>query len=240
MNKKNNTINRNINKGIDDLFDRFADNPEVAAMTREQAVTAAITRSISRNGNLYNRRIFSGDNPFTLVDDTMQEFENSSVSEKMRQQTGMETSKEVEKHLIKTIYNNTQRQLKEAGIDDDDYVTVYRGVTFNRDKDGNLYNEGESYNIESNPLESWTLSTSIARDFSEGSGVILQARVPRKRIFSTMATGSGCANEFEVIVIGGGKEDKVTIFKNRNIMPDDIPFDGSIPDYNYDEEEIAF
>lgn len=68
---------------------------------------------------------------------------------------------------------------------------------------------GTMVTVDSQPLSSWSVSTSTAEDFgsSEGAyGLVLSGRIPVERIFCTTITGLGCLKEGEIVVIGGTDE----------------------------------
>ena len=116
--------------------------------------------------------------------------------------------------LLRAMYNETQAELKARGIKE---VRLSRGIGFPIEQ--TKYWEGQkgkSVSIETNTLESWSVSRMVAGMFagagaggkSKGDiGVVLEAVVPAERILSMPATGFGCLTEGEVIILGGVEGD---------------------------------
>lgn len=115
------------------------------------------------------------------------------------------SAREKEKRVLRAMYEETQSFLDET-LPDDDYITLYRGIGRHRTAGVGV---GEQARLESNVLESWTLHPIIA----DGFGDMVKARIPKKRILSLFSTGSGTTYEREVVVIGNGTEDLVTVVK---------------------------
>jgi len=101
--------------------------------------------------------------------------------------------------VARAMYDNTQSMLKASGIS---AVDVYRGmnrytpVTARALQDSTVMRGYAAMN----PLSSWSTSYGVAQDFG---GVIGVMRVPAEGVFCTAMTGMGCANEQEVILLGG-------------------------------------
>ncbi len=113
-------------------------------------------------------------------------------------------TKEDVRKVVKTMYANTQAELKALGITE---VKLYRGlVTQGRPAS----KPGQEYAIDSNAVESWSLSKGVAQTFavpfSGMSATVLSTTVPVSRILCTPRTGFGCLNEEEVLVLGDGEE----------------------------------
>jgi hypothetical protein len=125
-------------------------------------------------------------------------------------------------------YEMTQRYLAEAGVDE---VVLVRGMRFggsgnppipealrgmqppSRGADFDAlpdsnpsarYGESKVVQAIGNPLQSWSTVPAISERFANGGdfGAMMQARVGAGRILSFPATGPGCTNEFEWVVIG--------------------------------------
>jgi len=126
--------------------------------------------------------------------------------------------------FLRAQYANTQSYFKSKGIKT---VEVLRGAamlsvreqlnSYNQDHqrsktlDNDVPNEG---NMEVwsplRPLSSWSISGSVADDFAgvqshyiQPEGVVFRTRVPVSRVFATPFTGIGCANEYEMVLLGG-------------------------------------
>jgi len=102
--------------------------------------------------------------------------------------------------VARAMYDNTQSMLKASGIS---AVDVYRGmnqytpVAARVLQDSTVVMRGYA---AMNPLSAWSTSSGVAQDFG---GLIGVMRVPAKGVFCTAMTGMGCANEQEVILLGG-------------------------------------
>lgn len=111
---------------------------------------------------------------------------------------------------VEAMYQTTQDRLKELGVSE---VRGYRGAVLTGD-----FESGKAQMFQTSPLTSWSLDTSVARDFAEPTtyepGVITTAIIPAERIFSYPATGNGCLTEFEIVAIGG--TDKLRIHHVAN------------------------
>jgi len=65
---------------------------------------------------------------------------------------------------------------------------------------------GNTIRVTSNPASSWSLNREIAAIFaSSNNGVVHHSNVPAERILSFPRTGSGCLDEEELVVLGGGE-----------------------------------
>lgn len=125
--------------------------------------------------------------------------------------------------VVDGIYDNTQKQLRES------HYTLFRGAAWMSDKlppevkqaldVGNVspdinVNEGDDgrtamlrQNLQFNSLASFSTDYETAHHFSQSANgdvsAMLGAIVPKNRIFATFATGVGCSNESEFVVLGG-------------------------------------
>jgi len=114
----------------------------------------------------------------------------------------MESDKQ--RALLRSMYNETQAELKARGIKE---VRLYRGARL--PDDGKWPDRiGGAIPVETNAVESWSVSARVARNFATPQsggdiGVVFVTVVPANRILSTPATGFGCLREGEVVVLGG-------------------------------------
>lgn len=109
--------------------------------------------------------------------------------------------------VARATYNRTQRALTNAGITE---VEVVRGVgrlppeVPKHDPSGLgipiMRDDSWTGKTRLNPLSSWTTDLGVARGFGQ---VIVKAKVPAKYVYSTPLFGAGCAEESEVILLGG-------------------------------------
>ena len=120
------------------------------------------------------------------------------------------TDDQVDKFL-KAMYDNTQTQLRAAGIDN---VKLLRGIDLDAAdlralKETGLRN-GDTIIMNQNTMESWTLNESTSKDFGN---LIIEVDVPVDRIIGSARTGFGCLDEYEFIVLGSNAEESATIVK---------------------------
>ena len=99
-----------------------------------------------------------------------------------------------ERKLLRTMYNETQKRLKDAGIDK---VVVYRGFS-----SGENLPKGQRTRLTSNTLESWTLNQDMAKTYQNA----VRMEVPVERVLSSYVTGFGTAFESEVVVFGNSED----------------------------------
>ena len=111
-----------------------------------------------------------------------------------------------ERAVLRSMYNNTQDKLADAGFSPNDKITLYRGIAID-----NSVQFGNVAKMDSNAMESWTSDWSIANQFGvmpimeymdNGSPYILSQAVPVKNIVGSCVTGFGCAGELEFVVLG--------------------------------------
>lgn len=128
---------------------------------------------------------------------------------------------ESKKVTLRTMYNQTQQAMVDAGLGPDDTVTLYRGVTLDYDAPI-TFKTGETVNYKGNAIESWSGSMETARMFAFGPGVnhgmadpgmVVSAKVPIRNILSTGMTGFGCLAEAECVVFGSLPGSQVTIMQ---------------------------
>lgn len=113
--------------------------------------------------------------------------------------------------IISDIYDNTQQQLRDSGIDPDETVVLYRGmntatsewnVGANESGDfdpDTVYGEGQ---VEMWSLSSWSSDPDVAYGFSgpKDVGAVLVAAVPAKNLIANANSGWPCKSEDEWIV----------------------------------------
>lgn len=133
-------------------------------------------------------------------------------------------SEDLTRAAVQSIYNRTQQQLAEAGIES---MTLFRGAQFENVRIGA---PGSALRATTNALSSWSASEYTADaafayrapdeeyTASRSTGVVFGARVPAARIYSLPTTGPGNLNEWEAIVIGSATPEPITIkttYKDR-------------------------
>ena len=81
------------------------------------------------------------------------------------------TTRDKERAIIRTMYNQTQAALKESGVTGT--VTLYRGLGTSRSV------KGDTAYYQGNTMESWSVSPKVANQFG---GYVLAAKVPVENI----------------------------------------------------------
>ena len=105
---------------------------------------------------------------------------------------------------LRAMYDKTQAELEAAGIKE---LTVFRGIylkPIDIDSSGlaEAYDGDKKIKLkDSNTLESWSLSRSIANTFAEPLGVTLGMTIPASRVVSMPSTGFGCLAEREIVIL---------------------------------------
>jgi len=125
-----------------------------------------------------------------------------------------DADKLVEKHgpvlraWAESTYASTQQFLEDSGIEE---LVMARGMGWDKDEEPPEWvgtvtrGTPKKMTVTMNPMSSFSADYNTARDrFSYGQEqVILLAKVPAHRVFSTFQTGVGCAEEYETVVRGG-------------------------------------
>lgn len=98
---------------------------------------------------------------------------------------------------LRSIYTNTQKDLAEQGIDE---LILYRGFAAEQSS----ADLGDTLNITSNALSSWSADLGVANSFarSGAAGLVFAIKVKADRVFSTPRTGFGCLGEWEFVLLG--------------------------------------
>jgi len=110
--------------------------------------------------------------------------------------------------LARATYSLTQETLQEMALDK---IWLWRGVAFDRPAPLPFVTKGwQARKITDRlpALSTWTLEEASALQYAwwnEGDLVrrVLNAEVPRERVFSTFLSGPGNASEAEVLLLGG-------------------------------------
>ena len=146
--------------------------------------------------------------------------------------------------VVRAMYENTQAELKANGIEK---VTLFRGISFGqmdlfhgpaasskaaaslwRQRSNGPNTKGGHVVIDAtvagNPLSSYSYELGTASAFAgkadvNNLGAVVVTEVKREDIFSTAFTGSGCASEREMVVLGRDRNDKVVIVGQNAKLP---------------------
>ena len=113
--------------------------------------------------------------------------------------------------FLRHMYENTQEELRAAGINE---VAVVRGMKL-RSTPAWLKGaqEGGVAKVPLQPMSSFSTSFVAASGFTGGKGVIVGATVDARWIIGTARTGFGCLNEQEYVLLAGPGNMQV-----RNLM----------------------
>ena len=138
------------------------------------------------------------------------------------------TMKLAARHVVRSMYNETQDQLKKQGVEE---VLLFRGMEITEYENklpSNIANKvrdtandlgGDTYgnakgvvaheSVKMQPMSSFSGSIETAVNFSRGGSfppgkahVVIAAKVPRENILSIPSTGYGCMEESEFVVLG--------------------------------------
>jgi len=139
------------------------------------------------------------------------------------------------RNFLRAMYDNTQTQLRDAGIGPDDVVMLFRGTSMSAlrdeagaglipDSSGYFYGTssigyksvGQSYDYSGSAMESWSAGSSGAKQFAHAlDAVTLRMYVPARDIIGTSRTGFGCINEGEVVIAGSAEGHRVTVYSYK-------------------------
>lgn len=103
--------------------------------------------------------------------------------------------------LLRAMYDRTQKMLADAGIEN---LDVHRGLGSREHTSARLEKTKQRCLYTGNACESFSLNLRTARHFGS---YMIDTTVPRKRILATFLTGFGCADETEVVILGGRGND---------------------------------
>lgn len=107
-------------------------------------------------------------------------------------------SSDVQKTVLRSMYEYTQEKLKEAGYKSGDTIRLRRGVNL-PDSTVRGWNPGDTVTIEGNALESWSVGLGTARRFGR---VTFEMDIHTDMIVGSARSGFGCLNEGEFVILG--------------------------------------
>lgn len=155
------------------------------------------------------------------------------------QQILLGSNREYMTAYLDSTYRATQTALAEAGITE---VVLERGIKFGpswgvpapsaivdqfhgvpKEPLSRGYTRAQTMRAVGNPMQSWTTNSAIAEAFRGNAAnptdpnyaMIFAARVPAERVLSFPATGPGCLNEYEWVLLG---LDDVAISAKRAVL----------------------
>jgi hypothetical protein len=130
-------------------------------------------------------------------------------------------SREEIRLTIAAMYAHTQETFKSLGIKE---LVLHRGSGMSESVIRELFPHGKfkaNVTVGMNALSSWTAEYQTATHFSdEGIPVRFTAKVPVSRILSSPLTGFGCKGEYEFVVVGRSRGDRMYARFAANKVPD--------------------
>ena len=188
------------------------DTPEAAQMLREAAVAGLVHQWASTSND-------SNTKSLAIQESAKQEFGLSGSASWQPKDGPMiyqDAQKSVDSEIkqngdyyrafLRAQYDETQQQLKDAGITGLDVFRGQDGVDKTEKAIGNYEIGAKDISVATRPLGSWSTDKGQARTFGKYAGdesVVYSAHVPADRIFSTPSSGLGCYGENEVVLLGG-------------------------------------
>jgi len=134
-----------------------------------------------------------------------------------------EKHEDVMRAYTRATYENTQASLKKVGLQPDDDLLLYRGMTGDNagiqlGRSGISKKNGKSVNLQA--VSSFSTAHYVASNFSydedSDMGIVMGTRVKVSDVFSTAVTGSGCLVEGEFLVMGGKRKMDRVIAKEHD------------------------
>lgn len=101
------------------------------------------------------------------------------------------------KRVARAMYDHTQAEFAKAGIT---HVSVFRGMRFSAGGRPTWAAKGKTARPGLQPVNSWSTSLTIANRFG-GQDTLLVATFPVEAVLGTAATGFGCLNEKEFVIL---------------------------------------
>lgn len=186
-------VQESLNQTYFDSSSRFAiaGTPEAEALVRQAATSTLVNQwAQTSNNNNPNSQAMQQAAAQQFGLDNHAEWEGMTGDLKAATDAAYAQNGAVYSAFLQAQYDNTQEQLKSAGIES---ITVYRGSTLG---------DPSVNEVVTRPMSSWSTSFGTAVGFGN-NGVIYRTEIPASQIMSTAGTGFGCLNEFEIVALGG-------------------------------------
>jgi len=222
-------IQEEINQSYFESTSRFAiaGTPEAEALVREAATSTLInqwaqTSNDSSPVSLAMQQAAA--DQFHLDDAAKWEINSEQTLEQklnLHVDSAYAANGDVYRSFLQAQYDNTQEQLKAAGIES---LTVYRGSKIG---------DADVSEVTTRPMSSWSTSFEVAANFSNG-GVIYRTEIPASQIMSTAGTGFGCLNEFEIVALGGTRA--VDAMSDEKLYNNAAAYTSAAPDGSLQED----
>lgn len=119
--------------------------------------------------------------------------------------------------VLQTIYDNTQAEFADWGLEPGDTIRVFRGMNNAADERWNPDGTFGDATVDMWSLSSWTTNIETAHHFAKESknGAIVAADIPIERILTTWTQGFPAKFEREYVVLGKDGIDAKVYFKNE-------------------------
>ena len=111
---------------------------------------------------------------------------------------------DITKKVVTAMYNYTQETFKDWGFSPDDEIELYRGIR----ETTRTYVKGEKIELHGNPIESWSLSPTVANSFGT---IMLATKIKVRNVFCLFNTGVGCMPELEIVILNGLKTESLVV-----------------------------
>lgn len=188
-----------IDKETASIVDKtYVNNTKISA-ARQAGDAAEVKRLLSENVKL-NAKSEALYSQSTNLSSRILELRDIGISQTRHIFEGHADPNGDARKLVRAMYDNQQKQFKAKGITE---ITVFRGAgtPFSQRKS---MQDGQTVVVKGNVAESWSASSYVAHGFSNSysGGVILASRVPVERVFTSAASGLGCLNEQEFVLLG--------------------------------------
>jgi hypothetical protein len=168
------------------------DDKMITARAIKDSDTGSLNSLVSFQATAMNKRLEAGDFPKDGV--TAKSFFDSTLDDAARKM----------QQAVRHMHNETLKLFKSWKMDT---VRAYRGVELDHVPDE--WQTGQTITFTSNALSSWALEPKTAKSTftsNDPNSVVLEAAVPVERIIATPQTGYGCAQEWEIVILGGSQE----------------------------------
>jgi hypothetical protein len=206
-----------VQEGINNMdnMDGFkyavAGTPEAEALVREASVSLMVHQwAVTSNDNdpTSHAMQMAAQEQFNLTDAA--KWEDESENLKAATDKVYEANGQVYRDFLQAQYDNTQANLKAAGITE---LTVYRGIEVGKES-------GAGIEVNTRPMSSWSTSFLIAAGFSTNDGSVFRTVIPADQIMSAAGTGFGCLHEFEIVALGQARTADAMLGSERGSQKD--------------------
>ena len=194
------TVEGVTQRDLQDYDEGLATYEEI--MDRHPGSTTAAYKRYRKNSDKYMEvkekierlNMQLNDSPYAMA----HEYSSTGYRVTYSRESGRLQSPEVQRQLLRQMYDNTQRFFKNQGITE---VVMYRGVRLPVGKRPKL---GNVVRVKGNAMESWSGDPDTSKNFGT---VMLAMKIPVERILSIPMSGFGCLHEYEYVILGGVEDE---------------------------------